>query len=97
MKKLKAGDLVHIPSGTYRLKFRTEGRDGQMSIPWDCNLAMEPLMGIFKEQVNEKESVVVFFDGEWVINNDCIYLKNKGDGDVRTREYNKSWRTMVSQ
>ena len=96
MTKLNTGDLVHIPSGTYRLKFRTEDQDGQMSIPWDCNLAMEPLMGIFKEQISDRESIVVFFDGEWVIDNNCIYLKNKGDKNVRTSKHIESWGTMVS-
>lgn len=96
MKKLRPGELVHIPSGTYRLRFRTQDQDGQMTIPWDCNIAMEPLVGIYKEQVNEKESLIVFFDGEWVVENNSIYLKNKGEKNVRTNQYIKSRRTMVS-
>tara|TARA_B100001093_G_C26566359_1_gene900949 strand:- start:389 stop:676 length:288 start_codon:yes stop_codon:yes gene_type:complete len=94
--KFKTGDLVHIPAGTYRLRFKSEDLDGQMCIPWDCNIAMEPLMGIYKEQANERESVIVFFDGEWVIENNYIYLKNKGARNVRTNQYNESRRTMVS-
>ena len=48
LKKLKTGDLVQVPAGAYRIKFRSEDDDGQMSIPWDCNMLMEPKIGIFK-------------------------------------------------
>ena len=79
MNKFETGDLVHIPAGSYRIRFRSEDQDGQMTIPWDCNLSMHPLIGVFKEEINERESVVVFFDGEWVIETRSIYHKNKGE------------------
>ena len=94
MKDFKTGDLVHIPAGAYRMKIQ---KDGQMSIPWDCNLCMKPLIGVFKQQVNERECVVVFHDGEWVIDSGCVYLKNQGEENDRISEYNKSWRDLVSQ
>tara|TARA_B100000900_G_C20495108_1_gene681250 strand:- start:706 stop:996 length:291 start_codon:yes stop_codon:yes gene_type:complete len=96
MKKLKTGDLVHVPAGAYRIKFRNEDDDGQMSIPWDCNMLMEPKIGIFKKVFSEREYVVVFSDGEWVIDNACVYLKNKGEKDVRINQHIEDRRTMVS-
>ena len=96
MIKFNTGDLVHIPAGAYRIRFRKDDEDGQMTIPWDCNLSMHPLIGVFKEQVNERESIVVFFDGEWVIETKSIYLKNKGDRYDTISEYNKNWGNLVS-
>ena len=96
MKKFKTGDLIHVPAGAYRIRFRKDEEDGQMTIPWDCNLSMEPLMGVFKQQVNEKESIVVFFDGEWVVETRSIYHKNKGEEYDRISEYSESWSHMVS-
>ena len=94
MRKLKTGDLVHVPAGAYRMKIQ---KDGQMTIPWDCNLCMRPLLGVFKEQVNERECVVLFHDGEWVIDSGCVYLKNKGETDDRVSEYSEDWGNLVSQ
>jgi hypothetical protein len=96
MMNLKVGDLVHIPAGSYRIKYRTQEEDGQMSIPWDCNLCMRPLVGVFKETVNERECVIVFHVGEWVIDSSCVYLKNKGDEYDRISEYSKEWKQLVS-
>lgn len=96
MKRLKTGDLVHIPAGSYRIKYRIEKDDGQMTIPWDCNLCMKPLIGVFKEVVNERECVVMFHDGEWVIETRSVYLKIQGEQDDRISEYNKSWGNLVS-
>ncbi len=96
MNKLKTGDLVHIPAGAYRVRFRKDEDDGQMSIPWDSNLLMEPRVGIFKTLFSDRECVVVFNDGEWVIDRSSVYLKNRGDEDVRINNTVKNWRTMVS-
>ena len=95
MKKLKMGDLVHIPAGAYRIKFLKDESDGQMTIPWNCNLAMKPLLGIFKEQISERECIVVFHDGEWVIDSTCVYPKNIGERNDRISEYNESWGSLV--
>ncbi len=94
--KIDVGDLVHVPAGAYRIRFRKDEDDGQMTIPWDCNLSMQPLIGVFKEHVNERESIVVFFDGEWVIETRSIYLKNKGETDVGSDKYKQNRRAMVS-
>jgi len=94
MKKIKIGDLVHVPAGAYRMKMQT---DGQMSIPWDCNLCMRPLVGVFKQQVNERECVVLFHDGEWVIDSGSVYLKNQGEENDRISEYSENWGNLVSQ
>jgi len=94
MRKIKIGDLVHIPAGAYRMKMQT---DGQMSIPWDCNLCMRPLLGVFKQQVNERECVVLFHDGEWVIDSASVYLKNQGEENDRISEYSKGWGNLVPQ
>ena len=98
MRKLKAGDLVHVPAGAYRIKLLdNQDEDGQMHIPWNCNLSMKPLLGIFKKQVNERECVVMFHDGEWVVDAGCVYLKNTGGRSDRVSEYNESWANLVSQ
>lgn len=94
MESIKIGDLVHIPAGAYRMKVQ---ENGQMTIPWDCNLCMKPLLGVFKEKLNERESLVVFHDGEWVIDSGCIYLKIQGEKNDRISEYNKGRRDLVSQ
>ena len=93
MKKLKTGDLVHIPAGAYRMKIQDSG---QMSIPWDCNLCMKPLIGVFKKSVNDRECIVLFHDGEWVIDSNCVYLKIQGEQNDRISEHNKSWGNLVS-
>mgnify|MGYP003648638856 FL=1 len=93
MKNFKTGDLVHVPAGAYRMKMQ---ENGQMSIPWDCNLCMRPLLGVFKKKVNDHECVVLFHDGEWVIDSRCVYLKNQGEKDDRISEHSKDWGNLVS-
>ena len=96
MTILKVGDLVHIPAGAYRIKFLKDEDDGQMHIPWNCNLSMKPLVGIFKEHINEKECIIMFYDGEWVVDSGSVYLKNKGVKNDRISEYNEDWGSLVS-
>ena len=97
MKKFKTGDLVHVPAGAYRIKLlENQDADGQMHIPWNCNLSMKPLLGIFKKHVNERECVVMFHDGEWVVDSGSIYPKNKGVQNDRISEYNENWGNLVS-
>ena len=96
MPKLRTGDLVHVPAGAYRIKFMEDEEDGQMHIPWNCNLSMKPLLGIFKEQINERECVVLFHDGEWVVDSQSVYVKNKGDRNVRINKHNKDWANLAS-
>tara|TARA_Y100001938_G_C7809429_1_gene291145 strand:+ start:292 stop:579 length:288 start_codon:yes stop_codon:yes gene_type:complete len=94
--KLRTGDLVHVPAGAYRIKFMEDEEDGQMHIPWNCNLSMKPLLGIFKEHINERECVVLFHDGEWVVDSQSVYVKNKGDRNVRINKHNKDWANLAS-
>ena len=96
MPKLRTGDSVHVPAGAYRIKFMEDEEDGQMHIPWNCNLSMKPLLGIFKEQINERECVVLFHDGEWVVDSQSVYVKNKGDRNVRINKHNKDWANLAS-
>ncbi|QDP62030.1 MAG: hypothetical protein GOVbin1807_29 [Prokaryotic dsDNA virus sp.] len=96
MMKLRTGDLVHVPAGAYRIKFMEDEEDGQMHIPWNCNLSMKPLLGIFKEHINERECVVLFHDGEWVVDSQSVYVKNKGDRNVRINKHNKDWANLAS-
>ena len=96
MAKLNTGDLVHVPAGAYRIQFVKDEDDGQMSIPWNCNLPMEPLVGIFKKQLNDRECVVVFHDGEWVVDIRSVYEKNKGEDHAAINKYYENRRTMVS-
>jgi len=98
MKKLKTGDLVHVPAGAYRIKFLKDQDDsGQMHIPWNCNLSMKPLLGIFKERVSERECIVMFYDGEWVVDSGSVYPKNIGEQNDRINQYNKGWGNLVSE
>ena len=94
--KLRTGDLVHVPAGAYRIKFMEDEEDGQMHIPGNCNLSMKPLLGIFKEHINERECVVLFHDGEWVVDSQSVYVKNKGDRNVRINKHNKDWANLAS-
>lgn len=75
--KLRMGDLVHIPSGAYRiLHVREEQPDGQMTIPFHFSLTTKPILGVFKEELSDSQCVVMFHDGEYVLDKRTVYLKN---------------------
>ena len=58
MSDFKTGDLVHIPSGSYRMKIYSQ--DKQYKIPFSANILTEPLIGVFKETVDHTTCVVVY-------------------------------------
>ena len=47
--KFKTGDLVHIPSGAYRILYTKEQDDGQMHIPFSFSITQSPKVGVFKQ------------------------------------------------
>jgi hypothetical protein len=89
------GDLVHIPSGAYRiLHVKEEDPDGQMAIPFHFSLTTKPILGVFKRELSESQCIVLFHDGEYVLDKKTVYLKN-GDTDDRTSNDNESIRELV--
>ena len=94
MNEFKTGDLVHIPSGSYRMKVSSE--KDQYRIPFSANILTEPLIGVFKEPIDNTTSVVVFHDGEWIVENSCVYSKLQGENNVGTSEYKQSGRHMAA-
>ena len=82
--KLKMGDLVHVPSGSYRMLCADEEEgNGQRSIPFHISLTTKPIIGIYKEIHSETQCVVVFHDGEYILDKNTVYLKN-GEKNDRT-------------
>ncbi len=94
MSHFKTGDLVHIPSGSYRMKVYSQ--DDQYKIPFSANILTEPLIGVFKESVDNTTSVVVFHDGEWIVENSCVYSKIQGEKNVRVSEHKQDRRQLAS-
>jgi hypothetical protein len=93
--KLKLGDLVHIPSGSYRILYTKEDDpNGQMSIPFSFSLTTKPIIGVFKEEHSDSQCVVVFHDGEYILDKNTVYLKN-GETNDRTNNDNQSIRKLV--
>ena len=94
MKNHNAGDLVHVPAGAYRMKLADE-RD-QYKIPFTANILRKPLVGIFKEPVDHTTSIVVFYDGEWVVENSCVYCKNEGGNNVGNNKHKEQQQHLAS-
>ena len=94
--KLKLGDLVHIPSGSYRILYTKEEQDGQMTIPFSYSLTTRPIIGVFKEECSETQCVVVFHDGEYILDKSTVYLKN-GENNDRINNNIQSSRQLVSE
>ena len=46
--KFKTGDLVHVPSGSYRVLYTEPDPEGQMKIPFSFSITQKPAVGIFK-------------------------------------------------
>jgi hypothetical protein len=76
--KLKLGDLVHIPSGSYRILYTKEEQEEQQHIPFHISLTTKPIIGVYKKECSETQCVVVFHDGEFVLDKTTVYLKNGG-------------------
>ncbi len=73
--QLKVGDLVHVPSGSYRVLYTKEEEDGQMHIPFSYSITQKPKVGVFKEYFGSSECIVVFGDGEYCISTKCVFKK----------------------
>ena len=91
---LKLGDLVHIPSGSYRILYSKEEQDGQMSIPFSFSLTTKPILGVYKESHSDTQCVVVFHDGEYILDKSTVFLKNGEKNDTIYND-NPNKRTMV--
>ena len=83
--KINTGDLVHIPAGVYRMKIAEN--DDQYKIPFSANILREPHVGIFKEIVDHTTCVVVFHDGEWIVEKDYVYSKMEQQEAQHARAY----------
>ena len=80
--KFKMGDLVHVPTGSYRILYTREDDDGQMHIPFSFSITQKPKVGVFKQYHGSHECVVLFSDGEYCIDtklctNKCNFLQIK--------------------
>ena len=94
--KFKTGDLVHVPSGSYRVLYTVPDTDGQLKIPFSYSITQEPVVGIFKNYLGSDECIVMFPDGEFAVDKRCVYFK-QGEKNDRTNNNNKSKRNMVSE
>ena len=93
--KLKMGDLVHIPSGAYRILYTKEDDDGQMHIPFSFSITQSPKVGVFKQYTGINECVVLFSDGEFCIDTKCVFKKQGDMKNDRTYYDFEDRRTMV--
>ena len=84
MMKFKLGDLVHIPSGSYRLLYTKEDDEGQMHIPFSFSITQKPKVGVFKEYYGSGECVVIFNDGEFVMDTRWVFKKQGETKNDRT-------------
>jgi len=69
MKKLKTGDLVHVPSEVYRFK----KAELQLDFFSAIKKTREPMIGLFMEHLANGQCLVTFNDGEWVIPSRFVY------------------------
>lgn len=94
--KLKLGDLVHIPSGSYRILYTKEQTNGQVPIPFGFSLTTKPIVGVYKQEHSDTQCVVVFHDGEYILEKSTVYLKI-GETNGRINNNIKCSRQLVSQ
>jgi len=69
MKKLKTGDLVHVPSEVYRFK----KAELQLDFFSAIKKTREPMIGLFREHLDNGQCLITFNDGEWVIPARFVY------------------------
>jgi len=93
--KFKTGDLVHIPSGAYRVLYTKEDDDGQMHIPFSFSITQKPKVGVFKQYHGSHECVVLFSDGEYCIDTKCVFKKQGEAKNDRTYYDFEDRRAMV--
>jgi hypothetical protein len=82
--KFKMGDLVHIPSGSYRVLYTKEDDGGQMHIPFSFSITQKPKVGVFKQYHGSQECVVLFSDGEYCIDTRWVFKKQGVKKNDRT-------------
>lgn len=90
------GDLVHVPSGSYRVLYTEPKDDGQLKIPFSFSITQEPVVGVFKQYLGSDECVVLFNDGEYAVDRRCVYFK-QGERNDRTDNNNANKRDLVSK
>ena len=93
--KFKTGDLVHIPSGAYRVLYTVEDDNGQMHIPFSFSITQKPKVGVFKQYHGSNECVVLFSDGEFCIDTKCVFKKQGETKNDRTYYDFQSGRELV--
>lgn len=73
---LKTGDLVHIPSEVYRFK----KADMQLDFFSAIKKTEQPMVGLFREYLDNGQCLVSFSDGDWTIPIRFVYeIKGKQD------------------
>ena len=82
--KFKLGDLVHVPTGSYRLLYTNEEEDGQMHIPFTFSITQEPKVGVFKNYLGSNECVILFNDGEYCVDTRWVFKKYGVEKNDRT-------------
>tara|TARA_Y100000592_G_C5427608_1_gene296585 strand:- start:517 stop:804 length:288 start_codon:yes stop_codon:yes gene_type:complete len=92
--KFKTGDLVHIPSGSYRVLYTEPDLKGQMKIPFSFSITQKPIVGIFKNYLGSDECLILFTDGEFAVDTRCVYFK-QGVKNDRINNNNTSKRNLV--
>tara|TARA_Y100001937_G_scaffold125090_1_gene191131 strand:+ start:644 stop:922 length:279 start_codon:yes stop_codon:yes gene_type:complete len=91
------GDLVHVPTGSYRILYTREEDDGQMHIPFTFSITQEPKVGVFKNYFGSSECVILFNDGEYCVDTRWVFKKQGVKENDRTY-YNFSNKSkLVSQ
>jgi hypothetical protein len=88
--QFKLGDLVHIPSGSYRVLYIEPNPKEQMAIPFSFSITDVPKVGVFKEYLGEQECVVLFNDGEFAVATRWVYRKQGEVNNDRTNNNIKS-------
>ena len=72
-KNLKMGDLVHVPSEVYRFK----KAELQLDFFSAIKKTKVPMIGLFREYLDNGQCLVTFNDGDWVIPIRFTYLVKK--------------------
>jgi len=73
--KFKMGDLVHVPTGSYRILYTNDEEDGQMHIPFTFSITQKPMVGVFKNYFGSSECVILFNDGEYCVDTRWVSKK----------------------
>ncbi len=94
--KFKMGDLVHVPTGSYRVLYTREEEDGQMHIPFTFSITQEPKVGVFKNYFGSSECVILFNDGEYCVDTRWVFKKQGVNKNDRTYHDLSSKSELVS-